>query len=81
LDGEIEVDYVKPDQPQVPAGNEGSIKLNGKPKAKKMGWVKDAAWSRGFAQFRRATQEVLLVQTIIGDCTTERSAESCQTKA
>jgi hypothetical protein len=87
MDGEIEVHYVKPDQPQVPAGKEGSIKLTGEPKGKKMGWVKArrghmALLPAGSAyQFRSATPGVLLVQTILGDCTVERWAEICQTKA
>ena len=65
MDGEIEVHYVKPDQPQVPAGKEGSIKLSGEPKGKKMGWVKVrrghmALLPAGSAyQFRSATPGVL----------------------
>ena len=43
LDGEIEVHFVKPDQAAVPAGKEGTVKLAGEPKGKKMGWVKCAA--------------------------------------
>jgi hypothetical protein len=61
--------------------------LSGEPKGKKMGWVKVrrghmALLPAGSAyQFRSATPGVLLVQTILGDCTVERWAEICQTKA
>src|SRR6266403_5140540 len=40
MDGEVEIHYVKPDQPQVAAGKAGAVKLAGEPKGKKMGWVK-----------------------------------------
>ncbi len=85
MDGEVEVHYVKPDQPQVPAGKEGTVKLAGEPKGKKMGWVKVrrghmALLPKGSAyQFRAANPGVMLVQSILGDCTIERWGEICQT--
>ena len=86
MDGEIEVHFVKPEQPQVPETKEGAVKLNGEPKGKNMGWVKVrrghmALLPKGSAyQFRSPKPGVLLIQTIQGDNTIERWAEICQTK-
>ena len=87
LDGEIEVHFVKPDQAAVPAGKEGSIKLAGEPKGKKMGWVKcrlghQALLPKGAAyQFKAVGKPgVIMLQTIKGDLTVEKWAEICQTK-
>ncbi len=86
MDGEVEVHYIKPDQPQVAAGKQGTVKLSGEPKGKKMGWVKAgrghmALLPKGSAyQFRSAKPGVMLVQTILGDCTVEKWGEICQTK-
>jgi hypothetical protein len=87
MDGEIEVHFVKPDQAVVPAGKEGSIKLAGEPKGKKMGWVKvrrghQALLPKGAAyQFKAVGKPgVILLQTIKGDFTVEKWAEICQTK-
>ncbi len=85
MDGEVEVHLIKPDQPLVPDNTEGSVKLNGEPKGKKMGWVKArkghmALLPKGAAyQFRSAKPGVILMQTIKGDYTLERWAEICQT--
>lgn len=88
LDGEVEVHYVKPEQAPVPASKEGTVKLSGEPKGRKMGWVKirrghQALLPAGAAyQFRNAGKPgVLLVQTILGENTVERWAEICQTQA
>ena len=88
MDGEVEVHYVKPDQAPVPANKEGTVKLSGEPKGKKMGWVKirrghQALLPAGAAyQFRSSGKPgVLLVQTILGEATVEKWAEICQTKA
>lgn len=87
MDGELEVHYVKPDQPVVPAGKEGTAKLSAEPAGKKMGYVKVrrghmALLPAGAAyQFRNAGKPgVLLVQTILGENTVEKWAEICQTK-
>ena len=87
MDGKVEVHLIQPDKPLVPAGKEGSVKLDAEPKGRKMGWVK--AWlghmallPKGSAyQFRSAKPGVLLLQTIKGDFTVEKWAEICQTKA
>lgn len=88
LDGEVEVHYVKPEQAPVPASKEGTVKLSGEPKGRKMGWVKirrghQALLPAGAAyQFRNAGKPgVLLVQTILGENTVERWAQICQTRA
>jgi mannose-6-phosphate isomerase-like protein (cupin superfamily) len=88
MDGEIEVHYVKPDEPPVPATKEGTVKLSADPKGKNMGWVKVrrghmALLPAGSAyQFRNNGKPgVLLVQTILGENTVEKWAEICQTKA
>lgn len=85
MDGEIEVHYVKPDEPVVAPTKEGSVKLNAEPKGRKMGWVKCrrghmALLPAGAAyQFRNAGKPgVLLVQTIDGENTSHRWAEVCQ---
>ena len=85
MDGEVEVHLIKPDQPLVPEGKEGSVRLNGEPKGKKMGWVKArkghmAMLPKGAAyQFRSSKPGVILLQTIKGDFTVERWGEICQT--
>lgn len=86
MDGDIEVHYVKPDQPVVAAGKEGTLTLSAEPKGRKMGWVKCrrghmALLPAGAAyQFRNAGKPgVLLVQTIDGENTVHRWAEVCQT--
>jgi mannose-6-phosphate isomerase-like protein (cupin superfamily) len=86
MDGELEVHYVKPEQPVVAAGKEGTVKLAGEPTGKKMGWVKVrrghmALLPAGAAyQFRNAGKPgVLLVQTILGENTIEKWTEICQT--
>lgn len=88
MDGEIEVHYVKPDQPAVAEGKEGTVKLAGDPKGTNMGWVKVkrghmALLPKGAAyQFRNNGKPgVLLVQTILGENTVEKWAQICQTKA
>jgi hypothetical protein len=86
MDGEVEVHFVKPEQPQVPETKEGSVKLSGVPKGQKMGWVKVrrghmALLPKGSAyQFRSPKPGVLLIQTIQGDNTIERWADICQTR-
>ena len=86
MDGEVEVHFVKPEKPLVPESKEGAIQLAGEPAGQKMGWVKIrkghmALLPKGSAyQFRAAAPGVLLMQTILGDCTVEKWAEICQTK-
>lgn len=85
MDGEVEVHLVKPDKPVVPEGKEGTVKLAGEPKGRKMGWLKAkrghmALLPAGAAyQFRSARPGVVLLQTILGENTIERWSEVCQT--
>jgi hypothetical protein len=85
MDGEIEVHFVKPSSPLVPPDKQGTVRLDGEPEGTRMGWVKIgrghmALLAKGSAyQFRSPKPGVVLVQTIIGDCTVERWSEICQT--
>ena len=88
MDGEVEVHYIKPDEPVVKEGSEGTMKLTTEPTGRKMGWVKcrrghQALLPAGAAyQFRNAGRPgVLLVQTILGEHTVEKWADICQTQA
>lgn len=85
MDGEIEIHFVKPDQPPVPEGKEGTVRLSAEPKGKSMGWVKVrrghmALLPKGSAyQFRNTGKPgVLMVQTIQGENTVEKWSEICQ---
>jgi mannose-6-phosphate isomerase-like protein (cupin superfamily) len=87
MDGVIEVHYIKPETPLVADGTEGTVKLDGAPNGRSMGWVKAgrghmALLPKGSAyQFRNPGKPgVILVQTIKGPNTIERWAEICQTK-
>jgi hypothetical protein len=85
MDGEVEVHLIQPDQALVPDSKEGTVKLNGEPKGKKMGWMKAgrghmALLPKGAAyQFRSVAPSVVLLQTIKGENTVERWSEICQT--
>jgi hypothetical protein len=88
MDGEVEVHYIKPDQPVVKEGSEGTVTLSSEPAGKKMGWVKcrrghQALLPAGSAYQFRSTGKpgVMLVQTILGPSTVEKWAEICQTTA
>jgi hypothetical protein len=85
MDGEVEVHLIQPDQPLVPESKEGAVKLSGKPAGKNMGWLKArrghmALLPKGSAyQFRvKGEPGVLLIQSILGECSLERWAEICQ---
>jgi hypothetical protein len=87
MDGEVEVHLIQPEKPLVPAGKEGSVRLDARPTGKEMGYVVArrghmALLPRGAAyQFRARKLSVLLIQTIKGDFTVENWANICQTKA
>lgn len=85
MDGEVEVHLIKPDQPLVPESKEGAIKLGAAPAGKNMGWLKArrghmALLPKGSAyQFRvKGEPGVLLIQSMLGDCSLQRWAEICQ---
>jgi hypothetical protein len=84
MDGEIEIHLIQPDQTLVPESTEGTVKLDGEPKGRKMGWVKVhrghmALLPKGSAyQFRSSAPGVVLLQTIKSATTVERWADICQ---
>jgi hypothetical protein len=84
MDGEIEIHLIQPDRTLVPDSTEGTVKLDGEPKGRKMGWVKVhrghmALLPKGSAyQFRCSAPGVVLLQTIKGATTVERWADICQ---
>jgi hypothetical protein len=84
MDGEIEIHLIQPDQTLVPESTEGTVKLDGEPKGRRMGWVKVhrghmALLPKGSAyQFRSSAPGVVLLQTIKGATTVERWADICQ---
>jgi hypothetical protein len=85
MDGEVQIQLVKPEQPLLPEGKEGTVKLAGQPNGRDMGWIRAtrghmALLPKGSAyQFRAIKPGVMLIQTITGDCTVEKWAEICQT--
>lgn len=86
MDGDMVVQFVKPDAPVVPASKEGTVQLSGEPTGKQMGWVRVkrghmALLPAGAAyQFRNGGNPgVVLMQTIQGDLTKEKWAQICQT--
>lgn len=85
MDGRVEVELVKLDEPALPADAEGSIALDGEPAGQPMGRV---ICSQGHMallpanaayRFKADAPSVLLLQTIIGPDTIERWSEICQT--
>ena len=86
MDGNVEVHFIMPNAPVVPADKEGTVRLSGEPQGQSMGWVRArrghmVLLPKGAAyQFRSPDgPSVLLTQTIKGDCTVERWADICQT--
>jgi hypothetical protein len=84
MDGEVEVRLVKPDQALVPEDKEGAVKLDAEPEGRTMGRIRAgrghmALLPKGAAyQFRAITAGVVLLQTIVGDCTVEKWSDICQ---
>ena len=85
MDGEVEIQLVKLDQPDSVFGQEGSVRLAGDPVGPKMGTITArrghmALLPEGAAyQFRASQPAVLLMQTIQGAHTVEKWAAICQT--
>ncbi|WP_343657381.1 hydroxyquinol 1,2-dioxygenase [Paraburkholderia caribensis] len=84
MDGEIDVHFIKPsDGPFVDAQTEGSVRLDGTPSGKSMGFVRlrrghQALLPAGAAyRFETAGQGVLLVQTILGRYSVEKWKDIC----
>ena len=84
MDGEIDVHFIKPsDGPLVDEGTEGSVRLDGTPPGKSMGFVRlrrghQALLPAGAAyRFETAGKGVLLVQTILGRFSVEKWKDIC----
>jgi hypothetical protein len=84
MDGEIDVHFIKPsDGPLVDAETEGSVRLEGTPSGKSMGFVRlrrghQALLPAGAAyRFETAGKGVLLVQTILGCYSVEKWQDIC----
>ncbi|MGT2473509.1 hydroxyquinol 1,2-dioxygenase [Paraburkholderia terrae] len=84
MDGEIDVHFIKPSDGQlVDAQTEGSVRLDGTPSGKSMGFVRlrrghQALLPAGAAyRFETAGQGVLLVQTILGRYSVEKWKDIC----
>lgn len=85
MDGEIEVDLVKLDDPLrvVPADKQGSVRVDGAPQGRKMGRIEcrrghQALLPKGAAyRFRARRPGVLLLQTLLGELSVQRWAEIC----
>ena len=85
MDGEIEVDLVKLDDPQsiVAAAKQGSVRIDGAPQGRKMGRIEckrghQALLPKGAAyRFRARTAGVILLQTLLGELSVQKWAEIC----
>lgn len=85
MDGEIEVHFIKLSNPDAlaPPSKEGSIKLEGEPAGRKMGYVRlqrghQALLPKGAAyQFRALKLGVLILQTVLGPHSIEKWNEIC----
>ena len=86
MDGDVLIQFIRPNVPAVPPGHEGSVRLDAQPTGRRMGWVRIrrghmALLPAGAAYQFQALQRpgVLLMQTIAGGATVERWNEICQT--
>jgi hypothetical protein len=85
MDGSVQVELVKLDElaAVVPAGKQGSVRVEGAPKGKRMGHIiagrgHQVLLPRGAAyRFKADRPGVLLLQTILGDLTVQRWADIC----
>ncbi|MEM5384989.1 hydroxyquinol 1,2-dioxygenase [Paraburkholderia phymatum] len=84
MDGELDVHFIKPsDGPLVDAETEGSVRLDGTPSGKSMGFVRlrrghQALLPAGAAyRFETAGKGVLLMQTILGRYSVEKWQDIC----
>ena len=83
MDGEVTVDLLKPDTPQVEAGKEGAVRLPDEPKGRKMGRITArrghmALLPKGSAyRFAASRPSAMIIQSILGDLTVEKWADIC----
>ena len=84
MDGDVEIRLVKPDDPVVAQGTEGTVKVGGEPRGRSMGWIKAtrghmALLPKGATyQFRAPKPSVMLLQTLVGGLTAQKWADICQ---
>jgi hypothetical protein len=85
MDGEVEVEYVKLENADAvaPAGKEGTVRLQGEPKGKRMGSIRlkrghQALLPKGAAyRFKAPNASVMIQQTIVGALTVQKWGEIC----
>ncbi len=85
MDGEVEVEFVKLDNPEsvAPSAKEGTVAVQGEPKGKRMGLVRlkrghQTLLPKGAAyRFKSPKASVLIQQTIQGDLTVQKWGEIC----
>lgn len=86
MDGDVTVDYVKLEAPRAVAAADkpGAVRLAGEPQGRRMGTIRlkrghQALLNKDCAYRFRAHGDpgVLLVQTMLGECTVQRWAEIC----
>lgn len=85
MDGDVEVEFVKLDQPETVAApeHEGTVALAGEPVGKRMGRISlrrghQALLPKGAAyRFKAAEPAVMLQQTMVGALTVQKWAEIC----
>lgn len=84
MDGQVEINLCKPDQPAVPTGTQGAVALDGDPQGQKMGRIvldrgHMALLPKGAAyNFNADKPGVVIFQTIKGSATVEKWADICQ---
>ncbi len=86
MDGQVEIRLVKPDDASVVAAQkEGSVRLAGEPRGRRMGTISAGRGHMSLLpagaayQFHASRPSVILLQTIAGDDTQFRWADICQT--
>jgi hypothetical protein len=85
MDGKVEVELVKLDEPALPPDAEGSIRLEGDPEGRPMGRIVATQGHMALLPANAAyrmkadSPSVVLLQTIHGPDTIERWSEICQT--
>ncbi len=85
MDGAVDVHFIKLAEPErlAPASREGSVKLEGEPPGKSMGYVSlqrghQVLLPKGAAyQFRARGLGVLILQTVLGAHSLEKWSEIC----
>ncbi len=83
MDGEVTVSFAEPGEAAPPQGKEGTQRLSGPPKGRKMGRIHlkrghQALLPKGAAyQFSAARPSVMIQQTILGELTQQKWAEIC----